>query len=379
MSRAGRSRLSGRLVAVPEPPERAAASSSAQTGIKTELSWDKVGVGLIEAMFEHMIHSFTDDDPPFDLICTDEILLRRFAAEGRVLALNDLMSPRRRHARRRDGGNAPRGDARRRGDRPALLQRHQPAPLSPRPAGSLFASRPAKLGRAEDVGQKLQAAVRRDGTAEFYAFATRGAGGGGHAVWSIGTFLGSFGARWLTDEVVAEPIGDAHRAALSTYLDLIHSDLPARPGNDQLRRAHARLPQRPRRHDHGGRQRIRAPSPRRSRIRRALRRGARSRRTRRAPAQSLQPAMGDPGQVQGSRRGLAARKVPVLAAPAARGRARSRTRSRPRPCPFSTAPNSTGTSDPIFSPPFGRAAPSLLKSGRLESSASKPASSLATR
>ena len=63
-----------------------------QTGIKTELGWDKVGVGLIEAMFEHMTHSFTDDDPSYDLICTDEILLRRFAAEGRVLALNDLMA-----------------------------------------------------------------------------------------------------------------------------------------------------------------------------------------------------------------------------------------------------------------------------------------------
>ena len=63
-----------------------------QTGIKTELSWDKVGVGLIEGMFEHMIHSFTDDDPPYDLICTDEVMLRRFAAEGRVLLLNDLLA-----------------------------------------------------------------------------------------------------------------------------------------------------------------------------------------------------------------------------------------------------------------------------------------------
>ena len=63
-----------------------------QTGIKAELSWDKVGVGSIEAMFDHMVRSFTDDDPPYDLICTDEILLRRFAAEGRVLALDDLMA-----------------------------------------------------------------------------------------------------------------------------------------------------------------------------------------------------------------------------------------------------------------------------------------------
>src|ERR687891_1563880 len=63
-----------------------------RTGIATELSWDKVGVGSIETMFEHMTRSFTDDDPPFDLVCTDEVMLRRFAAEGRVLVLNDLMT-----------------------------------------------------------------------------------------------------------------------------------------------------------------------------------------------------------------------------------------------------------------------------------------------
>src|SRR4029078_4094819 len=63
-----------------------------QTGIKTELSWDKVGVGLIEGMFEHMTHSFTAADPPFDLICTDEVMLRRFAAERRVVPMNDLMA-----------------------------------------------------------------------------------------------------------------------------------------------------------------------------------------------------------------------------------------------------------------------------------------------
>jgi hypothetical protein len=42
----------------------ALAAFTARTGIPTELSWDKVGVGSIETMFEHMVHSFTEDDPP---------------------------------------------------------------------------------------------------------------------------------------------------------------------------------------------------------------------------------------------------------------------------------------------------------------------------
>ena len=62
-----------------------------ETGIKTELVWDKAGVGLIETMFDKMIRSFTDDDPPFDLVCCDEVMLRRFASRGRVLGLNQLM------------------------------------------------------------------------------------------------------------------------------------------------------------------------------------------------------------------------------------------------------------------------------------------------
>jgi len=201
-----------------------------ETGIKTELSWDKVGVGLIETMFEHMVHSFTDDDPPYDLICTDEILLRRFAAEGRVLALNDLMSrdgitlddvtAETRHALTLDGAvvGLPCCNVTN-----LLLYRRDLLEKYALPV-------PQSWEELKDVGQRLQTAVRRDGAAEFYAFATRGAGGGGHAVWSISTFLSSFGGRWLADETTAEPIGDAHRAALSTYLDLIHSICPPDQG-----------------------------------------------------------------------------------------------------------------------------------------------------
>src|SRR5688572_3523162 len=193
-----------------------------QTGIRTELSWDKVGVGLIEAMFEHMLHSFTDDDPPYDLICTDEVLLRRFAAKGRVLVLNELMArdgvtladvtPETRRAATLDGAviglpccNVINLLLYRRD----LLDRYSlPVPQS--------------WDELKSVGQELQSAVRREGRAEFYGFATRGAGGGGHSVWSIGSFLASYGARWLGDETTPEPIGEAHRAALSAYVDLLH-------------------------------------------------------------------------------------------------------------------------------------------------------------
>ena len=200
------------------------------TGIGTDLSWDKVGVGSIETMFEHMIHSFTDDDPPFDLICTDEVMLRRFAAEGRVLALNDLMArdaltlddvtAETRRAVTLDGGviGLPCCNVCN-----LLLFRRDLFDRYSLPV-------PQTWAEVKSVGLDLQAAVRRDSTPEFYGFATRGAGGGGHAVWTIGSFLASFGGRWLSNERAVEPIGEAHRQALSTYLDLLRAVAPPDQG-----------------------------------------------------------------------------------------------------------------------------------------------------
>ena len=62
----------------------AVAAFERATGIGVELAWDKVGVGTIEHMFDQMARSFGDDDPPFDLVCMDEVLLRAYARRGRV-------------------------------------------------------------------------------------------------------------------------------------------------------------------------------------------------------------------------------------------------------------------------------------------------------
>jgi multiple sugar transport system substrate-binding protein len=201
-----------------------------QTGIATELSWDKVGVGSIETMFEHMLHSFTDDDPPFDLICTDEVMLRRFAAEGRVLALNDLMAE----------DDITLDDVTAETRRAATLNGEVIGLPCCSVCNMLLYRRdlldryslsvPQSWDEVKSVGLALQTAVRRDGNTEFYAFATRGAGGGGHAVWTMGSFLGSFGARWVGEENRVEAIGETHRAALTAYLDLIRTVAPPDQG-----------------------------------------------------------------------------------------------------------------------------------------------------
>lgn len=197
-----------------------------RTGIATELSWDKVGVGSIETMFEHMTHSFTDDDPPFDLICTDEVMLRRFASAGRVLVLNELMArdgitlddvtPATREAATLDGqmiGLPCVNVCNLLLYRRDLLERHG-------------LEVPHDWTQLKQVASRLQAAERAAGAQEFYGFATRGAAGGGHAVWTMGSFLASHGGRWIQPDGTVSALTDAAEAALSCYLDLLHAVAP---------------------------------------------------------------------------------------------------------------------------------------------------------
>ena len=196
------------------------------TGIGVELAWDKVGVGTIEHMFDQMARSFGDEDPPFDLVCMDEVLLRAYARRGRVQELDSWMA--------RDGvaladytaatvGAATYGGAciglpcvnvssmllyRR-----DLLERYG-LPV------------PAAWEELKRVGAALQDAVRRDTGRDFWAYQTRGAGGGGHAVWTIGSFLGSFGTRWLDGEHEPGEVTEAKVAAMACYADLLAAVAP---------------------------------------------------------------------------------------------------------------------------------------------------------
>ena len=199
-----------------------------ETGIKTELVWDKAGVGLIETMFDKMLRSFIDDDPPFDLVCCDEVMLRHFASRGRVLGLNQLMG--------RDGITLAETTAE---TRRAVSFEGEIIGLPCINVSNLLLYRrdlldryslpvPQSWDEAKSVGTELQKAVRRDSPGEFYAFASRGAGGGGHSVWTMGTMLGSHGGEWPNAN---EPLGEPVRAALAAYVELLRAVAPPDQGS----------------------------------------------------------------------------------------------------------------------------------------------------
>ncbi|MCL6608407.1 MAG: extracellular solute-binding protein [Geminicoccaceae bacterium] len=197
-----------------------------RTGIRTELAWDVVGVGTIEHMFDKMVASFTDEKPAFDVVCCDEIILRHMASEGGVLDLAPRM--------RADG---------------ITLDHVTPATVEAVTLGdtvlglpcvnvcSMLLCRrdyleryglpvPASWQELQEVARTLQEAVRRDEKREFYGFETRGAPGGGHAVWSVGSFTGAFGVRWIAPDGTAARCEEAHRAALEAYVGLIREVCP---------------------------------------------------------------------------------------------------------------------------------------------------------
>jgi ABC-type glycerol-3-phosphate transport system substrate-binding protein len=202
----------------------------AKTGIATELVWDFVGVGTLEHMFDQMTDSFHSSDPAFDLICTDEVILQQM---GDLDLVEDL-------APRMRANNLNLDDVTQ-ATRQAAMQGEKVLGLPcVNVSGSLLYRRdlfekyglqvPQTWEELKSVAAELQSAVRSAGQADFYGFETRGAAGGGHSVWTIGTFLGSFGARWIDADGKANSPDDRHFAALNTYLDILHTVSPPEQG-----------------------------------------------------------------------------------------------------------------------------------------------------
>ncbi len=196
------------------------------TGIRAELAWDTVGVGTIEHMFDTMVGSFTAERPAFDVVCCDEIILRKMHRLGGVTDL----APRMRH----EGMSLVHVTE---ATRQAVTLGDAVLGLPCVNVSSMLLCRRDLLGRhglpvprdwaeLRSVALALQEAVRRDEGREFWGFETRGAGGGGHAVWTVGSFTGSHGVRWLDDAGAPLPQGEGHRAALETYLDIIRTVCP---------------------------------------------------------------------------------------------------------------------------------------------------------
>jgi ABC-type glycerol-3-phosphate transport system substrate-binding protein len=187
------------------------------TGIDVEVT-----LTVIPEMWELMERSFSGEDPPFDLVGVDDLLLIQAARAGHVESIDELIAA---DDYALSDFPEPALAALTDGDRIwGLPYCHVSNVLIYR--ADLFdrfgIAVPETLDQLTDAAVSVQEAVRRDGTTDFYGIAIRGAPNCGLNFWIVGSTWGpSFGARWYDDEgrptlATPELIG-----AVEHYVDLV--------------------------------------------------------------------------------------------------------------------------------------------------------------
>jgi ABC-type glycerol-3-phosphate transport system substrate-binding protein len=195
----------------------AAARFTEQTGIDVEVT-----LTVIPEMWELMERSFSGQDPPFDLVGVDDLFLIQAARAGHVEPLDPLLA-----ADSYSLGDLPQSVVDAVSDRRhlwglpychvsnVLIYR---ADLLERYGVAV----PQTLDELTQVAVTIQDAVRRDGTADFYGIALRGAPSCGLNFWHVGsTWAPSFGVRWYDANGLPMLNTPELRAAVGHYVDLV--------------------------------------------------------------------------------------------------------------------------------------------------------------
>lgn len=194
-----------------------AARFTRQTGIAVEVT-----LTSIPQMWELMERSFSGEDPPFDLVGVDDLLLVQAARAGHVEPLDARVA-----AAGYSLADFPQSaiDAvTDRGRLWGLPYCHVSNVLIYR--ADLFERHgvavPQTLGELTEAACALQQAVRGDGQPDFYGIALRGAPNCGLNFWEVGsTWAPSYGVLWYDDDGAPTLTTPELRAAVEHYVDLI--------------------------------------------------------------------------------------------------------------------------------------------------------------
>jgi ABC-type glycerol-3-phosphate transport system substrate-binding protein len=194
-----------------------AARFTRQTGIDVEVT-----LTSIPEMWELMERSFSGEDPPFDLVGVDDLLLVQAARAGHVEPLDAQVAAA--GYSLTDFPAAAVDAVSDRGRLCGLPYCHVSNVLIYR--ADLFERYgvpvPQTLDELTQAAVAIQQAVRTDGTADFYGMALRGAPNCGLNFWEVGSTWGpSYGVHWYDD--AGRPTLDTPelRAAVEHYVDLI--------------------------------------------------------------------------------------------------------------------------------------------------------------
>jgi multiple sugar transport system substrate-binding protein len=195
----------------------AARRFTAQTGIEVEVT-----LTVIPEMWELMERSFSGEDPPFDLVGVDDLLLIQAARAGHVEPIDELIAA---DGYSLDDFPATAIDALSDGGRIWGLPYCFVANVLIYRA-DVFARHgiavPETLDELSAAAVGVQAAERAAGREDFYGVAIRGAPNCGLNFWIVGSSWGpSFGARWYDDDGRPTLATPALIGAVEHYVDLL--------------------------------------------------------------------------------------------------------------------------------------------------------------
>ena len=199
---------------------------SDRMGVKVEVT-----LSTIPELWTLMEQSFTSDDPPFDVVGVDEIMLLQHVREGRVEPLDPLIA----------AGGYSLDDFEPAGLDAVSYKGHLYGLPYAAVASVLIYRRdlferygiavPQTMDELTHAAIAVQQAVREDGYPEFYGITLRGAPSCGLNFWIIGSnWAPSWGVRWYDE--AGRPTLDTPEflAAVDHYLDLMWRAGP--PGSE---------------------------------------------------------------------------------------------------------------------------------------------------
>lgn len=190
-----------------------------QTGIKVEVTLTH----NIEHLWQQMEASFLGDNPPFDVVGLDDLMLAEYAEVGGIEPLDDYLKI--------DGyalddfESAALESASYKGRLYGLPYANISNVLIYR--GDLFERYsvpvPQTMDELAQTALTLQTAVRKDGQPNFYGITLRGIPRCGYIFWMTGsTWCPSWSVKWFDDAGNLALDTPEHIAALEHYVSLLH-------------------------------------------------------------------------------------------------------------------------------------------------------------
>ena len=201
---------------------------TAQTGVKVNLIWDKlISPKFSDKMWNEMERSFIEEEPPFDLMCADPMIINQFAKKERVEKLNNYI--------KNDGYDLTDFET------AALDICTQGKDIFGLPSCNvsnllmyrvdLFDKYKISLPKTmEELAVKaisIQQAVRDDGNKDFYGITARGATGAGYIGWIIASsWAPSWGVDFYNNNNEINIETQEHISAIEHFVDLLKKAAP---------------------------------------------------------------------------------------------------------------------------------------------------------